>query len=50
MKLKTVKKLTYDEQKIRCIEFVKNFEDYDSPTSDPFFGRRKYLIQLVFFY
>ncbi len=49
MKQKASKTLTYDEQQARCVEFVKNFEDYDSGIVDPIFGKRKYLIQLVFF-
>jgi hypothetical protein len=47
MKSKTLKGLTYDEQKLRCLEFVKNFEDYDMPSADMIFGRKKYLIELV---
>lgn len=50
MKQKGAKTLTYDEQQVRCIEFVKTFIDYDMEKSDPIFEKRKYLIQLVFFF
>lgn len=47
MKLKHSKNLTYDEQYVRCLEFIRMFEDYNMKNFDPEYGKRKYGIQLV---
>lgn len=50
MKLKQSKNLTYDEQYVRCLEFIRMFEDYDMKNLDPEYGKRKYGILLVSIY
>ncbi len=49
MKLKHSKNLTYDEQYVRCLEFIRMFEDYNMKNFDPEYGKKKYGIQLVNF-
>ena len=50
MKPKTIRRLTYEEQKAKCLEFVKSFEDYTMEDPGQYyeaFGRLKYMILLV---
>ena len=47
MKLKSARRLTYEEQKARVKEFITTFDDFDSNNLDERYGRKKYLIRLV---
>lgn len=47
MKVKPAKRVSYEEQRAKCVEFIKNFEDYDTNKVDDHFGRSKYMLRLV---
>ena len=47
MKLKSARRLTYEEQKAWVKEFITTFDDFDSNNLDERYGRKKYLIRLV---
>ena len=52
MKPKSFKRLNYEEQKQKCADFVRNFEDFgmeDPGANYEVWGRRKYMIMLVIF-
>lgn len=47
MKPKSNKRISYLQQRSKCKEFLLGFEDFDSKSLDPDYGRKKYLVKLV---
>lgn len=48
MKAKSAKRITYEEQRSKCKEFILGFDDFDSGLLHTQYGRKKYLIRLVY--
>lgn len=46
MKPKSNKRISYLQQRSKCKEFLLGFEDFDSKSLDPDYGRKKYLVKL----
>lgn len=47
MKPKAVRRLSYDDQKVRLKDFLANFEEYDSEQAYGVHGRKKYKNNMV---
>lgn len=47
MKAKSTKRISYDEQRNKCREFLINFEEFESGFIHDRYGRKRYLIRLV---
>lgn len=47
MKPKAAKRMSHEEQRLKCRDFLLNFEDFDSNVIHDVFGRKKYMRLLV---